>query len=153
MVKTLGWLGGIVAAVVAGLLVWYFTVPTTFEGMVYDQRSNAPVSGATVIFEIQGVANNGPFRDVTDNNGSYKLDVSNLHPWATVVAHVQANGYRNSDPFAFPSAGDNRKDFSLTANPGHAVKNFLWGLVRPQGPTNSPPNYTPKIQANHVRIG
>lgn len=150
MGKALGWLGGILATVIAGWLVWYLTlqpVPATFEGMVYDQASNAPVSKATVIFDVRGVSNSGPYRDITDENGSYKLELSNLGKSANVSVFAEAGGFAKSAPYSFPGAGDNRRDFPLTSTHPPVAAGT------PQYPhAVAHLRYIPKLAANRIKI-
>ncbi len=154
MGKFIGWLGGIVATVIAGWLVWYITLPkptepdsASFEGMVYDQASNAPVSRATVMFDIRGVPNSGPYHDVTDENGSYKLDLSGLGKSSTVAVSVEANGFAKSAPYPFSGVGDNRRDFALA--PFRAVSAVAGGAAIHLLPH---PKYIPKLAVSKIKI-
>ena len=133
MKKFISWAGGIVAAVVSGVLIYRLTTPTpvppppppmTFEGMVIDGAQNTPVQGAMVTFEIKEISpNSGPYHDFTDEHGSYRKDFSGLDKSSSVVVHAQAHGFGEVRAFTFnPLGGDNLHDFMLmplpVAHPG-----------------------------------
>src|SRR3984885_9906362 len=84
-----GWLAGVFATIIGGYAVWYFTRPpstTILEGMVYATSSAVPK--AMVSLELTGSgANGGTFRNVTNENGSYRFDFTgSLKPQARLFA-------------------------------------------------------------------
>jgi hypothetical protein len=125
MRKFVGWLGGIASAVITAVLIYHFTAPkpavppTTFEGMVIDGAQSVPIKEAMVQFEIEPSATgNGPYHDFTDENGSYKLDVSELPATVKVTLQAQAKGFHESKAVALASLkNDNRTDFVLVPLP------------------------------------
>ena len=125
MGKFFGWLGGILATFIAGWLIWYFTRPaptTTFEGMVINGPAVAPLPNAIVSVEITGAANGGPFHDVTDEHGAYRLDFTGLGKSGGVTIAVEARGFQTVSPASLTTvSADNRQDFVLipevTVNP------------------------------------
>jgi hypothetical protein len=131
MRKLIGWLGGIASAVITAVLIYHFTVPkpptppTTFEGMVIDGKQSVPIKEAMVLFEVEpGTSGNGPYHDFTDENGSYKMDVSELPSSVKVVLRAQAKGFHESKPVSLAALkNDNRTDFVLiplpTPEPAH----------------------------------
>ncbi len=124
------WLAGILATIIGGYAVWYFTrapATTTFEGMVYS--ASAPVSKAMVSLELSGSgANNGSFHNVTDENGSYRFDFTGLPKTADAILSAAATGFQQSQPKQLPNplGPDTHLDFPLTPltvpqNPGVAA--------------------------------
>lgn len=121
------WLGGIVATVVGGLLVYHFTTPrtNTFEGMVIDGAQSVPIKEARVVFAIEPSSpGNGPYNDFTDENGSYRMDLSQLPRTVKVTMHATAKGFRDSNPVSLAppftlisQTTDNRTDFVLEPLP------------------------------------
>lgn len=116
------WVGGIVATVIGGVLIYHFTTPAapnTFEGMVIDGAQSAPIKEAMVLFEIEPSSpGNGPYHDFTDENGSYKIDISQLPGTVKVTVRAQAKGFRDSKPVSLASLKtDNRTDFVLEPAP------------------------------------
>lgn len=123
MKKFLGWLGGIAATVIAGVLIYHFTTPTppppeiAFEGMVIDGEQNAPVQNAMVSFEINDSANSAAYHDLTDEHGSYGIKLAGLSKSSNVVLRVHKKGYREHSK-QFPAlADDNRYDPVLAPEP------------------------------------
>jgi hypothetical protein len=96
MAKVGGWLAGILAVIIGGYGVWYFTQPpavTTIEGMVYS--GSAPVPKAMVAVDLSGSAGtNGAVHDITDENGSYRIDFTGLPKGAGAILTVTATGYQ-----------------------------------------------------------
>ena len=117
MGKFLGWLGGILATVIAGYAVWYFTRPapsTTFEGMVINGPEVAPLPNAIVSVEIAGAGNSGPFHDVTNEHGAYRLEFTGLGKLTGVTIAVQAKGFQPVKPASLSSVtSDIHQDFVL----------------------------------------
>lgn len=120
MGKFLGWVGGILAFVIGGYILWYLERPAekiVVEGMVIDSSMNAPVPNAMVSVEILSTANNGPYHDPTDNNGSYGLELTGLSKNANVVLRATANGFHESAAIPLVvGPGGNRKDIYITRN-------------------------------------
>jgi hypothetical protein len=149
MKKFLGWLGGILAAVIATVLGWYFTRPpqtTTFQGMVINREASAPVSGAMVSIELSGAPNNQPFHDFTDGNGSYRLDFTNLSKSTTAKIEVTAKGFEVPRPASITSVTmQNRLDFEMTPLPsaGPPPPPPPGGLTHL--PLNARPAFIPKV--------
>jgi len=120
MKKFLSWVGGIVAAVIAGLVVYYFTTPTpappeiAFEGMVIDKDRNVAVQNALVSFEVEGASPSDAYHDLTDEHGSYGIKLSDLSKSTSVTLHVHANGYRDEHKLFASLSDDNRYDPLLT---------------------------------------
>lgn len=100
MGKIGGWLAGILAAVIAGYAVWYFTRPpatTIIEGMVYSASSAVPK--AMVSLTLTGdKASSEAIHNVTDDNGSYRFDFTGLPSGAGAILRVTAEGFRASAP-------------------------------------------------------
>jgi hypothetical protein len=121
MGKVGAWLAGILATVIGGYAVWYFTRPpavTTFEGMVY--AGEAPVSKALVAVDLTGSAGaNGAVHDVTDDNGSYRIDFTGLPSGSGATVTVNATGYQAATPKSVmaPLQTDIHIDFPLDAVP------------------------------------
>src|ERR1700726_4304240 len=103
MGKFLGWVGGILAVVIAGVAVAYLTKQqaTTVQGMVFDSNSNLPVHEALVEVKILAPAGGEPFHDSTDANGSYLFDLSDLGKSTRISLRVKANGYKDAAPAVF----------------------------------------------------
>jgi hypothetical protein len=118
MGRFLGWLAGILATVIGGYALWYFTRPaptTTFEGMVINGPAVAPLPNAIVSVEIAGAANSGPFHDVTNEHGAYRLEFSGLGKLTGVTIRVQAKGFQPVTPASLSSVtADTHQDFVLT---------------------------------------
>jgi hypothetical protein len=130
MGKFVVWLGGILATVISGWLIWYFTRPpippppppppatTTFEGMVINEAAVAPLPNAIVAVEIAGAATSGPFHDVTDEHGAYRLNFTGLDKPSGVTITVEAKGFQQARPASLTSiTSDNRQDFELLPDP------------------------------------
>jgi len=121
MKKFLSWLGGIVAAVIAGVLVYRLTVPPApppeiaFEGMVIDGERNEPVKSALVTFQVDGAGPADAYHDLTDENGSYGIKLAGLDKTSKVVLRVQAHGYRDQSKQFESLIDDNRYDPILRA--------------------------------------
>jgi hypothetical protein len=117
MGKFLGWLGGILATVIAGVAIWHFTRPaptTTFEGMVINGPAVAPLANAIVSVEFTGRANGGPFHDFTDAHGAYRLDFAGLGEVSGVTIAVQAKGFQAAPATTLRKiAADTHQDFVL----------------------------------------
>ena len=123
MKKFVSWLGGIVATVIAGVVVYYWTTPTpapapapeiAFEGMVIDGERDAPIQSALVSFEVNGASTGDAYHDLTDEHGSYGIKLSGLSKSSTVVLHFHANGYRDESKRLASLLEDNRYDPLLT---------------------------------------
>ncbi|HKV95562.1 MAG TPA: hypothetical protein VJW20_23655 [Candidatus Angelobacter sp.] len=124
MRKFIGWLGGIAATVIAGYVLWYLTnkpappapAPSQaiiFEGMVIDGSKNLPLQKAMVSFQIDG--SNNLYHQVTDENGAYRIDFTDLTKSSSVVVNAEANGFNKATPVKFARhSTDNHQDFLLT---------------------------------------
>jgi hypothetical protein len=117
-----GWLAGVVAAIIAAIIggyaVWYFTRPpstTILEGMVYAASSAVPKAMVSLELTGSGV-NGGSFHNVTDENGSYRFDFTGLPETASATLRVVAAGFRASEPklLSNPLGPDTHLDFPLT---------------------------------------
>ena len=149
MGKFFGWLGGILATVISGWLVWYLTTrtpppaptptppqTTTFEGMVINKLAVAPLPNAIVAVEIAGAASSGPFHDVTDEHGAYRLNFTGLDKPSGVTITVEAKGFQQAKPALLASiTSENRQDFELlpdpAANPSPPPPAGIPGAVHP----------------------
>ncbi len=147
MGKFWGWLAGVAATVIAGYLTWYFTRPpappvvTTFEGMVYS--GSKPVPGAMVAVALTGSAGaNGPYHNVTDQNGAYMIDLSGVPANTAATLSVSAAGYAGAQPkqVASPLQNDERIDFPLAALiPIPVQSSHGSGAKAPSAPPAKPP--------------
>ena len=112
------WLAGILASVIAGYAVWYFTQPpatTILEGMAYS--ANAAVPKAMVSLTLKGNgADSGPFHNVTDENGSYRFDFTGLPSTTSATLSVVASGFHDPSPKSVgsPLGPDTHLDLPLT---------------------------------------
>jgi hypothetical protein len=158
MGKVGAWLAGILATVIGGYAVWYFTRPpavTTFEGMVY--AGDAPVAKALVAVDLTGSAGaNGAVHDVTDENGAYRIDFTGLPTGSGATLTVTSAGYEAATPKSVtaPLATDNHIDFPLAAVPspspvpGPAPVSPPPPVVHPlRPPVAHIPLYIPKLAA------
>lgn len=124
MKKFVSWIGGIVATVIAGVLVYYWTTPTppppeiAFEGMVIDAERDVAVQNALVSFDVSGASPSDAYHDLTDEHGSYGIKLSDLSKSTVVTLHVHANGYRDESRQFASLSDDNRYDPLLTPLPG-----------------------------------
>lgn len=153
MSKAVGaWLAGILAAFLGGYALYYFTRPpstTTVEGMAYSASAAVPKAMVSLTLSGNG-ANNGPFHNVTDENGSYRFDFTGLPATAGATLRVVAAGFHEPPAVSLlrPLGPDMHEDISLTplvvphAPAGHAM------LVEHK------PNYVRKAaeQATLVRL-
>jgi hypothetical protein len=141
MGKVGAWLAGILATVIGGYAVWYFTRPpavTTFEGMVY--AGDAPVSKALVAVDLSGNAGaNGAVHDVTDENGAYRIEFTGLPTGSGATLTVSATGYQNTTPRSVmaPLQTDIHVDFPLDALPAPPA---------PTPPSPTPPGPSAPVQ-------
>jgi hypothetical protein len=129
--KFVVWTGGaVVAPVLTAVLIYRLTNPTpatppapsptpapiVFEGMVISD-ANAPLKGARVSFEISDTQG-GPYLDLTDEHGSYRIDFAGLKTSSHAAVHVQANGFEPAPPKLLDTIQiDNRADFVLKPLP------------------------------------
>lgn len=147
----LGWVGGILAAVISGFIVYKMTVPpapvavTSFEGMVYS--GSDPVPNAMVVIDLSGVgAGSGSFRDETDDHGSYRLDIQEMPKSWSGTASASAKGFVASAPAALtgPAGTEIRKDIALSP------ERVTSGGASPPGPLvphiGVMPRYFPKAK-------
>ncbi|MGA7108611.1 MAG: carboxypeptidase-like regulatory domain-containing protein [Terracidiphilus sp.] len=160
MKKVGAWLAGLLAVVLGGWLTWYLTRPpavTTVEGMVYT--GDAAVPNAMVEIDLTGDSTNtGPVHDLTDQNGSYRIEFTGLPHGAGAVLRVAATGYQDAQPqtLASPLQTDTHLDFALI----HAVATPSGGAPPPMAPAHPPthiahiPAYIPKAanKATMIRI-
>ena len=139
MKKVGAWLAGLLAVVLGGWLTWYLTRPpavTTVEGMVYT--GDAAVPNAMVEIDLTGDnANAGPVHDLTDQNGSYRIEFTGLPHGAGAVLRVAATGYLDAQPqtLASPLETDTHLDFALI----HAVTTPAVGAAPHLAQPHSPP--------------
>jgi len=140
MGKFIGWLGGMLTAVIGGWLVWYLTRPpatTTFEGMVINGEASAPVAGAMVSVEIKGIPSSEPYHDFTDEHGSYRIDFTGLSKSSGATGQGQARDFQPAASTAIATVVlDNRHDFVLKP-------------LAMAGP-NPPPPTSPGVAVGHV---
>jgi hypothetical protein len=85
------WIGGVMTAVIISV-VTAIVIPeiipsdSVIKGQVYNSRQDvSPIANAVVIFTIHGSAQDGTFRDSTDDHGAYAFDVSGLSRSSSVV--------------------------------------------------------------------
>jgi len=97
MGKFLGFVGGILAAIIGGYGVWYLTRPITVEGMVIDRSTNNPVGKAMVSVQI-GSSSRDSFHDRADENGSFGVELTGSAWRSTVVLLPAVAGYRDEGP-------------------------------------------------------
>jgi hypothetical protein len=115
MGKFFGWLGGVLAAIIAGYAVWYLTQPMRIEGMVINRVENVAIEKALVTVEVNGAPSEGPFNDPTDSNGSYGMALSGISWRTTVTVRAKASGFQDSGPVSLViGPGENHKDLYLT---------------------------------------
>lgn len=113
-----GWLAGLLAAIIAGYAVWFFTRPpatTTIEGMVYS--GGLAVPKAMVVLTLTGdQASSDSVRNVTDDNGAYRFDFTGLPSGVGAILRVTAEGFRNSpaETLNSPLGPDTHMDIPLT---------------------------------------
>jgi hypothetical protein len=152
------WLAGILATVIGGYAVWYFTRPpavTTFEGMVY--AGSTPVSKAMVAVALTGSAGaNGAVHDVTDENGAYRVDFTGLPKSSGATLTVTATGYQTAVPrsLAAPLQTDIHIDFPLDAVPPPPTPpGPTPPVLHPQqAPVARIPRYVPKSAARAAKF-
>ena len=121
--------------------------------MVIDGGNSIPIKEAMVQFEVEPSSpGNGPYHDFTDENGSYKLDVSDLPDKVKVTLRAQAKGFHESKPIALAALkNDNRTDFVLVPIPTetpHTNGNPAGTPTPPPQTTPAPPiklRYIPKM--------
>lgn len=160
MGKFIGWLGGILATVIGGWLLWYLTrapATTTFEGMVINGEAHAPVVGAMVlvkIAKIKGESSNELYYDFTNEHGSYRLGFTGLGKSSTATIQVSANDFQPAEPKSIDRVTvDNRHDFDLTplVPPTPKPASGLGATVEPP-PVTAQVKYVPKLPAQAVNI-
>jgi hypothetical protein len=108
--------------------------------MVIDGGNSVPIKEAMVQFEVEPSSpGNGPYHDFTDENGSYKLDVSDLPEKVKVTLRAQAKGFHESKPIALAALkNDNRTDFVLVPIPSETPH-----TSNPAGTPTPPAQATP----------
>lgn len=148
------WLAGILATVIGGWAVWYLTRPpavTTFEGMVY--AGDDPVAKAMVAIQLSGSAGaNGPVHDITDSNGSYRIDFTGLPDGSGATLSVVATGFQNPAPksLSAPLQPDTHIDFPVDPLP---PPRGAPPILRPRSPAVTHiPLYVPKSAAQATRF-
>jgi hypothetical protein len=152
MGKVGAWLAGILATVIGGYAVWYLTRPpvvTTFEGMVY--AGSTPIAKAMVAVDLTGSAGaNDPVHDITDDNGSYRIDFTGLPSGAGATVSVVATGYQTAPPKTVrsPLQLDTYIDFPL--NPLPPPPGVAPPIRRPGLPQI--PRYVPKAAAQAAKF-
>lgn len=148
MKKFVSWLGGIAAAVIAGVLVYRLTVPPPppppapeilFDGMVIDDERNIPVKDALVSLQVEGVGASDAYHDLTDGNGSYAIKLAGLSKTSPVELRVHANGYIDQTKKFEALIDDNRYD------------PLLKGVPPPPPPHGGAPTPTPLVPVSVVR--
>lgn len=153
------WVGGIVAPVVTAVLIYHFATPKpapaptptpapiTFEGMVITDM-NAPLKGARVSLEISDTQG-GPYLDLTDEHGSYRVDFAGLNMSSRAAVHVQANGFEPAPPKLLKTIQtENRADFVLKPVPPQAGSS----PSPTPTPVAHPPAYIRRIPTQVIRV-
>jgi len=121
MKKFTQWMAGILAGIIGSVAVYYLTRPdpppavTTFEGMVYSGSS--PVAHAMVQLDLDGVVNiSGPIHDITNENGSYRFELTGLPHTASARLLATANGYvaSSAQSLLSPLQPETHLDFPLS---------------------------------------
>jgi len=120
--KKLGkWLAGILAGIIITAVGVYIGRPkpvTVFEGMVY--AGSTPVARAMVALDLKGAAaTNGAIHDFTNENGSYRFELTGVSDDDTATLQVTANGYQASElqSLSSPLKSDIHVDFPLNPVP------------------------------------
>jgi hypothetical protein len=86
-----GWIAGIVATVISGVLVVYLTQPSSFDvtGSVLDASTRTVVSDAQVRLTVRG----RPESQATDSNGQYYFAIERGSGDDGATLLVEAKGY------------------------------------------------------------
>lgn len=153
LIKFKGWAGGILAMVIAGLLLYYFARPpvtTTPEGMVNNSDASAPVRGAMGSVEIPGVPGS-PWHDSTDEHGSYQLDFTGLRKTSGAAVEVQDNNFQpvKSTSIAAVTLADH---YVLFLRPLTQTPHPIPGAAIAHIPPPATLRYIPKLENKAVRI-
>jgi len=162
--QLLGWIAGIVAAVLSSLITYYLTRPpsiTTFEGMVYS--GSAAVPNAFVELDLTGTPGaNGPLHDQTDPQGAYKIQLTGLSGEVNATLRVTVKGYQTPAPklFAKVVGQDVRFDVGLDPLKAPLPPVIVGGAAVPAPPTAvtrpltslPQPMYIPKLAEQAARF-
>ncbi len=154
------WIGGaVVAPVLTAVLIYHLNNPTpppapsptpapiTFEGMVITD-TNAPLKGARVSFDISDTQG-GPYLDLTDEHGSYRVDFAGLKPSSGASVRVEAIGFKPVPPKLLHTIqNENRADFVLTPMPPPVGASPTPTPV----PLAHPPMYVRRLPTQVIRI-
>ena len=157
------WIGGaIVAPVVTAVLIYRLTNPApppqppaasptpaavTFEGMVISD-TNAPVKGARVSFDITDTQG-GPYLDLTDEHGSYRVDFAGLKASSRATVRAEAVGFQPAPPKLLDaSQNDLRADFILKPLPPAVGAS----PTPTPSPAPHPPEYVRRVPLNVIRV-
>jgi hypothetical protein len=155
------WIGGaVVAPVLTAVLIYRLTnpkqppppppapTPITFEGMVINGDMNTPLKGARVSFDISDTQG-GPYLDLTDEHGSYRIDFAGLKTSSQATVRVEANGFQPVPPKLLHTIqNDNRADFVLKPLPPP-----IGASPTPTPPpVLHPPVYIRKLPVQAIRI-
>jgi hypothetical protein len=165
MKKFVSWLGGIAATVIAGWLVYKLTVPPTpppqptpitFEGMVIDGERNIPIKNARITFHMDGVTTDDD-HDLTDVNGSYRVQLPGLSSTSSVLLSVHAIGYRDESKQFTSLMEDNRYDPIMTALPPPPTPTPPHGATPAPTPAPTvrvpiPPQYIQRLSIKTIKV-
>jgi len=160
--KVGAWLAGVAATIFSGWAIWYLTQPkpapppppqpvvTKFEGMVYS--GSAPVPKAMVVLNLTGAASTtSDYHDVTDENGSYSIELTGLPQGVGAAVTASAQGFANAQPQSIPAPlqTDVRTDIALDPVAAAApAAPHLHGLQHPPAEAPHRPVYRPKQVTN-----
>lgn len=110
------WAGGIAAAVLAAVLIHYFTLPPSpptqfaFYGMVTDAASHALISNARVVVSVGA----NSVSQATDPLGKYNVVLTSAGSGAVMAdIKISASGYQEYDNSVALTPGTNFTDFPL----------------------------------------
>jgi len=157
------WVGGaIVAPIVTAVVIYHLTTtppasptptpsPTpatvTFEGMVISE-TNAPVKGARISFDITETQG-GPYLDLTDEHGSYRLDFAGLKSSSRATIRAEAIGFQPAAPkLLSANQNDLRADFVLKPAPPPVGAS----PTPTPSPLPHPPEYVRRVPLNVIRV-
>jgi hypothetical protein len=160
--KFVMWIGGaIVAPVITALIIYRLTTgtpvapppapsptpaPITFEGRVISD-TNVPVKGARISFDITETQG-GPYLDLTDEHGSYRVDFAGLKSSSRATVRAEAIGFQPAPPKLLDAnANDIRADFILKPVPPVGIS-----ATPTPVPLAHPPEYVRRVPLNVIRV-
>ena len=160
------WVGGaIVAPVITAVIIYRLTNPTpvsapaspsptpapiTFEGRVISD-TNVPVKGARISFDITETQG-GPYLDLTDEHGSYRVDFAGLKSSARATVRAEAIGFQPAPPKLLDAIqNDIRADFVLRPMPTPTPLAGTSPTPTPS-PLAHPPEYVRRVPINVIRV-